>query len=99
MTAKNGDGLNDAARSYLEAVSRRIHQEYEEQFRQVQRRSEAQEELWKLVDQLEEISIKAAQHMGVLQEQGMELPEIAKLMCVPRGVARMFLEIAEDSKN
>lgn len=99
MTAKNGDGLNDAARSYLEAVSRRIHQEYEEQFRQVQRRSEAQEELWKLVDQLEEISIKAVHHMKVFQDAGMELPEIAKLMCVPRGVARMFLEIAEGGKN
>lgn len=83
----------------MEAVSRRIHQEYEEQLHQLQRRSRAQEELWTLVDQFEELSINAAQHMGVLQEQGMTLPEIAKLMCVPRGVVRMFLEIADGSEK
>lgn len=83
--------------SALEAARRRFEQAHEEQLRQLNQQAQAQEELWELIDQFEEICIQAAQRMAVFQEAGMELPEIAKLMCVPRGVARMFLEVAEAS--
>lgn len=85
--------------SALEAARRRFEQAHEEQLRQFHRQAHAQEELWELIDQFEEICIQAAQHMAVFQEAGMELPEIAKLMCVPRGVARMFLEVAEKAHS
>lgn len=85
--------------SVYEAALARLDDAYEQQLAQLKRQQQAQEELWVLIDQFEELSIKAAQQMAVFQEAGMELPEIAKLMCVPRGVARMFLEVAEESKK
>lgn len=85
--------------SAYEAALARIDEAYKQQLAQLKRQQQAQEELWVLIDQFEELAIKAARHMAVFQEAGMELPEIAKLMCVPRSVARMFLEVAEDSKR
>lgn len=99
MTIQNPSAQAHERLSAYEAALARLDNAYEQQLGQLKRQQQAQEELWVLIDQFEELAIKAAQHMAVFQEAGMELPEIAKVMCVPRSVARMFLEVAEDSKK
>lgn len=99
MTVEKPSEQEQQRLSAYEAALARLDQAYEQQLAQLKKQQQAQEDLWVLIDQFEELSIKAAQHMAVFQEAGMTLPEIAKVMCVPRSVARMFLQVAEESNR